>query len=192
VSGARGKRGDLPPSCRGIRLGAFARRLTSIPPAPQQKGDNAEAFRGELQTAARHCGERPDFADHCGDPGGAQPLLHRPQDFGIARRVDQHDTPGIEPAGGEPRAIEIRSRKAPQYHALTVTLSPRRDDMSGEGGRQRPILLVTARSQDFVQSASGNPTPRQSPVYLGDAEGQDPVCRRRRLLDPPNAPAQLQ
>jgi hypothetical protein len=71
-------RGDPPSGHRRIRQSAFARRLPAIAPAPQQKGSDAGALRGELQPAARYCGKRPDFADHRGDAGGAQPFFHRP------------------------------------------------------------------------------------------------------------------
>jgi hypothetical protein len=43
-----------------------------------------------------------------------------------------------------------------------------------------------------MQGASRDAAAWQCPIDRLYAEGQDPVCRRRRLLDPPNAPAQLQ
>ena len=63
--------------------------------------------------------------------------------------------------------------------------------MSDEGGRQRSVLLVAGHAHDFVQSAAGNAAPRQGPVYLGNAEVQDPVRRRRRPFDLANALTQL-
>ena len=62
--------------------------------------------------------------------------------------------------------------------------------MSGKGGGDRAILLVTADPQDFVQRAPGEPATRQCPVDLGDAEAQHPM-RRRRPLDPPDALPEL-
>jgi len=81
-------------------------------------------FRGELQSAARHHREGPDFTDHSDNPRGAQPFLHRPQDLDIARRPDQHDPPGIEPVRRKARPVEIRAALAPHYHShLIPTLS---------------------------------------------------------------------
>ena len=120
----RRERGNAPASYGGVRQSALARRLPAIAPAPQQKGGDAGAFRGELQSAARHHGERPDFADNCDNARGAQPFLHRPQDLGIARRPDQHDSPGIEPMDGQTGAVKIRAALAPHYHShLIPTLS---------------------------------------------------------------------
>ena len=59
--------------------------------------------------------------------------------------------------------------------------------MGGKGGGERPILFVATPSQDFVQCTSGEPTSRQSSVDRRDAEGQDPMRRRRWPLDQPNA-----
>ena len=135
----RRQRSDPPSGCGRIRQSAFTRRLPPIAPAPQQKGDDAGALRGELQPAAHHRGEHPDFADHRDDAGSAQPLLHRPQDLGVARCPDQHETRRIEPVGGDPGPVEIRAGQAPQHHAvsrrtnrphLTPTLSAPK---SGEG-----------------------------------------------------------
>ena len=77
---------------------------------------------GELQPAARHCGERPDLADHGEDAGDAQPLLHRPQDLGIARRPNQHDAPGIEPVRSETQSVKVWASKAPQHHTPSPSL----------------------------------------------------------------------
>ena len=137
--GTRRQRGDAPSGYSRVRQSAFTRRLPAIAPAPQQKGGDAGAFRGELQSAARHHGERPDFADNCGDAWGAQPFLHRPQDLGIARRPDQHDPPGIEPVRREARPVKVRARQAPQYHPhLTPTLSAPR------GGEGECLLSLSA------------------------------------------------
>jgi hypothetical protein len=87
-------------------------------------------FRSELQPAARRRGKRPDLADHRGNAGGAQPLLHRPQELAIARRRDQHDMPGVEPVGRKSWTVEIRAREAPQNKPIfcrmvtTFTLTP--------------------------------------------------------------------
>ena len=89
------------------------RGLAAVAPAPQQKGGGAGAFRSELQAAARHHGERPDFANDCDNARGAQPFLHHPQDLGITRYPDQHDPPGIEPVRREARPIKIWARQAP-------------------------------------------------------------------------------
>jgi hypothetical protein len=125
-------RGDPPSGHRRIRQSAFARRLPAIAPAPQQKGGDAGAFRGELQSAARHHGERSDFTDYRGDAWGAQPLFHSPQDLGIARCSDQHDPPGIKPARRESWAVKVWARQAPQHHPHpTPTLSAPK---GGKGG----------------------------------------------------------
>lgn len=64
-------------------------------------------------------------------------------------------------------------------------------DQGCKGSSERAVLLVAARSQDFVQGASRETAAGQSPIDRFYAEGQDPVCRRGGLLDPPNAPAQF-
>ena len=128
-AGTRRQRGDAPPGYSRVRQSAFARRLPAVAPAPQQKSGDAGAFRGELQSAARHHGERPDFADYRGDARGAQPLFHRPQDLGITRCPDQHDLPGIEPVRRESRSINVWARQAPQHHPhLTPTFSAPRGE----------------------------------------------------------------
>ena len=96
---------------------------------------------------------------------------------------------GIEPMGGEAGPIEIRTGKTPQHHAV-----PRRaplghkpsEDAGGKGGSHRAVLLITARSEDLVQSAPREPAVRQHPIDRGDSERQHPMHRRCRPLDPPN------
>src|SRR5207248_1563258 len=44
----RRERGNAPASYGGVRQSALARRLPTFAPAPQQKGGDAGAFRGEL------------------------------------------------------------------------------------------------------------------------------------------------
>jgi len=53
----RRQRGDPPSGYRRVRQTAFTRRLPAVAPAPQQKSGDAGTFRGELQPAARYCGE---------------------------------------------------------------------------------------------------------------------------------------
>ena len=131
-AGTRRQRGDAPAGYSRVRQSAFARRLPAVAPAPQQKGGDAGAFRGELQSAARHHGERPDFTDYRGNARGAQPFLHRPQDLGIARRPDQHNQPRIKPVRREARPVKVWARQAPQHHPhLTPTLYAAK---GGEGG----------------------------------------------------------
>jgi hypothetical protein len=62
--------------------------------------------------------------------------------------------------------------------------------MSGKGGGDRAVLLVTAEPQDFVQCAPGKAAIRQCPVDLGDAEAQHSM-RHHRPLDPPDALPEL-
>jgi hypothetical protein len=65
------------------------------------------------------------------------------------------------------------------------------EDAGGKGGGKRTILLVAAHSEDFVQGAPGEPAARQYSIDRGNTEGQDPMDRRRRTLDPSDALAQL-
>jgi len=158
-------------------------RLPAIAPAPQQKGGDAGAFRGELQPAARHCRKRPDLADHGEDAGSAQPLFHRPQDLRIARRPDQHDAPGIEPVRSKSWPVKIRASKAPQHQAPSHSggragVEPP-EDGRGKGGGERAIFFIAACSKDFVQGASREAAARQYPVDRRDAERQDPTRRHR-------------
>ena len=101
-----------------IRQCAFPRRLPPFAPAPQQKGGDAGAFCCELQSAARHRRKRPDFADHCDNAWGTQPLLHRPQNLGIARSPDQNDPLRIEPVRRKSGSVKIRARQTPQHHPV--------------------------------------------------------------------------
>src|SRR6516162_9796744 len=188
--GLRRQRSDPPSGHRRIRQIAFAHCLPAVAPAPQQKGGNAGALRGELQPAARDRRERSDFADHRGDAGSAQPLLHRPQDLAIARCPNQHEARGIEPMGGEAGPVEIRARKTPQNRALPHSRqSP--ENAGGKGGSERTVLLVAPYPEDLVQGPLREPATRQYPVDLIYAERQDPMDRQRRSLDPPDALAQL-
>jgi len=139
--GLRRQCGDPPSGYRRIRQSTFARRLSSVAPAPQQKSGDAGALRGELQPAARHGGECSDFTDHRGDAGSAQAFLHRPQDLVIVRCLDQHQTPGIKPVGSKPGSIEIRAGQAPQPHTVSRRHEAR-DDAGGKGGGEHAILLV--------------------------------------------------
>lgn len=61
------------------------------------------------------------------------------------------------------------------------------ENPSGKSGSERAIFLVRPGTEDFVQSAARDATSRQSPIYLGNAEGQDAMRCRRRPLDLPNA-----
>jgi hypothetical protein len=56
----------------------------------------------------------------------------------------------------------------------------------GKGSGERAVLLVAAKPLDLVQRAPCEPAIRQNPVDLVDAEGQDPMRRRCRPLDPPD------
>jgi len=116
-------------------------------------------FRGELQSAARHHREGPDFTDHSDNPRGAQPFLHRPQDLGIARRPDQHDPPGIEPVGGEAGPVKVRTRQAPQHQVVT-RCHQLSEDAGDKGGGEGAILLVAAYPEDLMQGAPREPAVR--------------------------------
>jgi hypothetical protein len=59
-------------------------------------------------------------------------------------------------------------------------------DAGGESGGERAILLVTAHSDEFVDCTARQSAARQRPIDRSDAEGQYPMRRRRRPLDPPN------
>jgi len=122
-----------------------------------------------LQPAARHHGERADFADHRGDAGSAQPLLHHPQDLGVTRCPDQHETRGVEPVSGEAGPVEVRAGKAPQHHAVPRFRQPI-EDAGGKGSGERAVFLVTPRPEDFVQGPPGEPAARQYPVDNGYPE----------------------
>ena len=184
--GPRRHCGNPPSRCCGIRQDAFACCLPGVTPAPQQKSGNARAFRSKLQPAACHCGERPDLADHRKNAGSPQPFLHHPQDLGVARCSDQHDARGIEPVGGEPGPVKIQARKAPQDHSARYRGEPS-EDVSGKGGCESAVLLVPARSQDLVQSASCEPTAWQHPVDCSNAERQCTMDRFSRPFDPLDA-----
>lgn len=93
--------------------------------------------------------KRPDFADDCDNAGSVQPLLHCPQDLGIARCPNQYDAAGIEPLRGKARPVKIRAGQAPQHHTIRGPGKPS-EDVGGKNGGERPVLLVAAHSEDFV------------------------------------------
>jgi hypothetical protein len=188
--GTRRQSGDPPSGCGRIRQSAFAHRLSAIAPASQEKGSGAGVFRGKLQAAARNCAKRPDFADDCDNAGSVQPLLHCPQDLGIARRPNQYDPAGIEPVGGEARPVKIRAGQTPQHDTIRGPGEPS-EDVGGKGGSERAILLVATSSEDFVQGAPREPAARQCPIDCRDAKRQDTMRPCRWPFDPPDAFAEL-
>ncbi len=90
---------------------------------------------------------------------------------------------------GETGPIKVRPGEAPQHDAFR-RWNKSSDNDGGEGGSERAVFLVAARSEDFMQGAACQPAARQHPVDCGEAKGQYAVRRRRRPLDPPNAFAQ--
>ena len=146
-------------------------------------------FRGELQPTARYRRKRSDVADDRDDAGSPQTLFHSPQDFCIARRMNQHDAAGIEAMDGETRPIEIPARLTPQHKALTRRGEPS-DNIGDKGGGESAVLLVAAEAKNFVQGAKRKPTTRQCSIDCRNAERQD-ARRRRRALDLLDAPAEL-
>jgi hypothetical protein len=65
------------------------------------------------------------------------------------------------------------------------------EDVGGKDRGECAILLVTVCSQNFVQGTPRKSAAGQRPVDRGDAEGQDPMHRRCRALDPLDAFAEL-
>jgi hypothetical protein len=185
--GARRESAHPPARRRRIRQSAPAHRLIPASPAPQNESGDAGAFGGELQPAACQKVQPADFARHGGDPGSAQPLLHRPQDEIIAARLDEKEARGIEPKGGQARAIEISSGEAPQNAAACRRETPQ--NAGGKGGGERTILFVSARSEDLVQNPPGEPACGQGAIDRGEAKGDDPV-RWASSLDLPHALAE--
>jgi len=186
----RRHRGDPPSGYRRVRQGALTRCLLAIAPAPQDKGRDTRMFRGELQPTARYRRKRSDVADDRDDAGSPQTLFHSPQDFCIARRMNQHDAAGIEAMDGETRPIEIPARLTPQHKALTRRGEPS-DNIGDKGGGESAVLLVAAEAKNFVQGAKRKPTTRQCSIDCRNAERQDALRRRRCALDMPDALAEL-
>ena len=65
------------------------------------------------------------------------------------------------------------------------------EDAGGKGGGESAVLLVAAHAEDFVQGPPCEPAARQHPIDRGNTEGQYPMDRCCRLLDPPDALTQL-
>jgi len=63
--------------------------------------------------------------------------------------------------------------------------------VGGKGGGERAIFFVAAGSQDLVHGAPCESAARQSPVDRRNTERQNPMRRRRRPLDPPDALTKL-
>lgn len=181
---ARRESGDPPARRRRVRKSALARRLLGALPAPQNESGNAGTFGRELQAAAPEEVEPPDLARYGGDPGSAQPLLHRPQEAIVAPRLDEKEAGGIEPEGIKARAIKIGRGEAPQNAAAFGRKTPQSE--SGKGGGKRAVLLLGARAEDLVQSPSREPASRQGAIDCRKAKGDDPVRASRRPLDLPH------
>src|SRR5215469_1423660 len=77
--------------------------------------------------------------------------------------------------------VKIWTGKTPQHRAVPRKPSK---DARGKGGSERSVLLITARSENLVQSPPCEPAVRQHPIDRGDSERQDPVDRQPRSLDP--------
>src|SRR5580700_11516792 len=183
VDVARGQRGDPPAGQGRARPLAFGQRLRAIAPPPQHKGGDAGALGGELQPAAGDHRQPPDLADHGGKAGGAQPLLHRPQELVVAFGADQHQAGGIEPVREEPRPVQIRPRQAPQ-HRTSTKAGEDAGDKAGSGGA---ILLIAALPKDLVHGAEREAAARQGAVDRREAKGQHAMPRRRLDLPDPIA-----
>jgi hypothetical protein len=187
----RGQCRNTPAGCGSTRQIAFARRLLATAPASQNESSNAGPLGGELQSAARHIGQVTDLADDRGDTRAAQPLLHCPQKLGIARGPYHHQPRRVEPVHGQAEAIKIRPGEAPQHDPARLWRQPR-NNAGGKSGGKRTILLIAARTEDFVQGAAHEPAARQGPVDRCDPKRQHAVRCCRWLLDPSNPFAKRQ
>jgi len=91
---------------------------------------------------------------------------------------------------GEARPIEIRAGKAPQHHAIARGDEPSKN-AGGKGGSERPVLLVAAGAQEFMQGTPRKTAARQGLIDRRNAKRRDPMGRGCRPLDPPDALAEL-
>ena len=79
----------------------------------------------------------------------SQPILHRPQNLGIAQRSYQHDASGIEPLSGQTGPVKIRTGETPHHHAVLRPGKPA-NDAGGKGGNECTVLFVAADAKEFV------------------------------------------
>ena len=135
-----------------IRQCAFSRRLPPFAPAPQQKGGGAGAFCCELQSAARHRRKRPDFADHCDNAWGTQPLLHRPQDVGRSAGANEDEPARVDAEERQARPVEIEMAPAPEHWAVARAHEPA--DKGQKKAYPRPVRLRPL-AHDFMHARRG-------------------------------------
>src|SRR5229473_199661 len=161
------RRCDAPARDRRARRPALRRRRAGRAPAPQHEAGDAARLAGELQAAAGGRCERADLAEHRGQGGAAQPLLHRPQYVAVVTTARDDEALGRETASSQAGGVEIARREAPEDRSV-VPARQSGEKSGGECGGDRAILLVGARAQDLVQG-----TEREA------AEGQDRIDRRQ-------------
>ena len=147
---------------------------------------------GELQAPPGEAVEALDLAHHRGKAPAAQPLLHRPQHFGIAFGAHQQEAAGIEPLAGQRRRIEVALARDPEdlSSARKASFEPRQEGEAEACGRAvvplRPLAL------DFVQRPQRQPAARQRVVQRGKAQRRDGTgpANTAALLDAPDLIAQ--
>lgn len=155
--------------------------------AAQQQRQGAPGLRGELQPARG--GERHpnrDLGHHPGQPGMAQPFLHRQQSL-MPPGLGVDHPGGVQAGGGKCGGEEIRPFEHPQYRAGMAG-----EDPGGEQGGRGSELRVDAVAGEFMESGEGKATAGQGGVDAGMTEGKRAGIRGwPGTLDPRDGGAKL-
>ena len=87
----------------------------------------------------------------------------------------------MEPCLGDSREKQVRTRHTPEHLATGPG-----SDAGNEQRRSSAIDRPSPAAGDLMERAEGEPSPRQCPINLGDAERQHLPCALRaafKLLD---------
>jgi len=175
----RPRRGSAPLRSAARRRGARQPRWRSASvPLRQRRSTRAVAPRPRRRAAAggRRSPQCADLAEHGGERGAAQPLLHRPQHVLVAPAARQQQAPRLQAAGGKPghgdRRREHHSTGAPVPWPAAPGCRRRRR-------RARRVLLVRPRSHHLVQRAEREPAAGQCRIERATPTAAQARRRRR-------------